>query len=44
MGNEILYHLGLTNASQEYAFECMKPFHMGGKSQGQLKDWQRQIL
>jgi hypothetical protein len=24
MGNEILYHLGLTNASQEYAFESME--------------------
>ncbi len=24
MGNELLYHLGLTNASQEYAFESMQ--------------------
>jgi hypothetical protein len=32
MGNEILYHLGLTNASQEYAFESMETIPDMGKS------------
>jgi hypothetical protein len=32
MGNEILYHLGLTNASQEYAFESMQTIPNMGKS------------
>lgn len=32
MGNEILYHLGLTNASQEYAFESMETIPNMGKS------------
>jgi Family of unknown function (DUF6057) len=32
MGNEILYQLGLTNASQEYAFESMETIPNMGKS------------
>jgi len=32
MGNEILYQLGLTNASQEYAFESMEAIPNMGKS------------
>jgi hypothetical protein len=32
MGNEIFYHLGLTNASQEYAFESMETIPNMGKS------------
>jgi hypothetical protein len=37
MGNEILYHLGLTNASQEYAFECMETIPNMGKSVRTIK-------
>jgi len=37
MGNEILYHLGLTNASQEYAFECMETIPNMGKSARTIK-------
>jgi hypothetical protein len=32
MGNEIFYHLGLTNASQQYAFESMETIPNLGKS------------
>ena len=32
MGNEIFYHLGLINASQEYAFESMETIPNMGKS------------
>jgi hypothetical protein len=32
MGNEIFYHLGLTNASQQYAFESMETIPGMGKS------------
>jgi hypothetical protein len=37
MGNEILYHLGLTNASQEYAFESMETIPDMGKSARVIK-------
>jgi hypothetical protein len=37
MGSEILYHLGLTNASQEYAFESMETIPNMGKSARVLK-------
>jgi len=37
MGSEILYHLGLTNASQEYAFESMETIPNMGKSARILK-------
>lgn len=37
MGNEIFYHLGLTNASQEYAFESMETIPDMGKSARILK-------
>jgi hypothetical protein len=37
MGNEILYHLGLTNASQEYAFESMETIPSMGKSARVIK-------
>jgi hypothetical protein len=32
MGNEILYHIGLINASQQYAFESMETIPSMGKS------------
>jgi hypothetical protein len=37
MGNEIFYHIGLTNASQEYAFESMETIPNMGKSARVLK-------
>jgi len=37
MGNEILYHLGLINASQEYAFESMETIPDMGKSARVIK-------
>lgn len=37
MGNEILYQLGLTNASQEYAFESMETIPNMGKSARVIK-------
>ena len=37
MGNEILYHLGLTNAAQEYAFESMETIPSMGKSARVIK-------
>jgi len=37
MGSEIFYHLGLTNASQEYAFESMETIPNMGKSARLLK-------
>jgi len=37
MGNEIFYHLGLTNASQEYAFESMETIPNRGKSARVIK-------
>jgi len=37
MGNEILFHLGLTNASQEYAFESMETIPSMGKSARVIK-------
>jgi Family of unknown function (DUF6057) len=37
MGNEILYQLGLTNASQEYAFESMETIPNMGKSSRVIK-------
>jgi len=37
MGNEILYQLGLTNASQEYAFESMETIPSMGKSARVIK-------
>ena len=37
MGNEIFYHLGLTNASQQYAFESMETIPGMGKSARVIK-------
>ena len=37
MGSEIFYHLGLTNASQEYAFESMETIPNMGKSARVIK-------
>jgi hypothetical protein len=37
MGNEVFYHLGLTNASQEYAFESMETIPSMGKSARLIK-------
>jgi len=37
MGNEILYQMGLTNASQEYAFESMETIPSMGKSARVIK-------
>jgi hypothetical protein len=37
MGNEILYQIGLTNASQEYAFESMETIPNMGKSARVIK-------